>query len=187
MLQRITWNSEDPCFEGLPQVLASTCTPGWRKKQDSEKQCSDTLIAGGCLEEMASTESTARAKQVSSPLGWLGPSSPLHPSTHLCTQSGLSRRQRSRSGQRDGVQFPRRWTNPTIWFCHGSHGLLAKEIKAYLFLAQDRYRFLGLCVSRAWISSLTIAFILATPKLQHLSSYLLGNQPFSYQTNFLIN
>lgn len=125
------WTFGDLCFEGLPQVLALIHTLGWGKKQDSEKLCSDTHISRGCLEEVASTKSTARAQQVSSPTGWPGLFSPLHTSTRLCTQPGLSRR---RSSQRDGVQFPRRWTNLNIWFCYGSHGLFTKEIKAYLFL-----------------------------------------------------
>lgn len=84
-----------------------------------------------------------------------------------------------------GVRFPRRWTNLSIWFCHGSHGLFTKEIKACLFLVQDWYRFLRLYVSRAWMSSPTITFTVAAPKLQHPSLSLLGKQSSSYQTNFL--
>lgn len=133
---------------------------------------------GGCLEEVASTQSTARAKQLSSPMVWPGPSSPLS----LCTQPGLSQRERRRLGQRGGVLFPWRRLNSNIWFCCGSHGLFTKEIKAYLFLAQDR--FLWLC--RQSMDELSDHHIHCnhTKTSTHPSSSPLGKQSLSHQTDF---
>ena len=165
MLQRANVKSWGPLFWGCAPGADFNPRPRVKEEAGQQELCSDTLASGVRLEEVASTESWWWAR-------WDPPH--LHPSTCLCTQPGLSHRERRPSGQRDGVQFSRRWVNLNIWFCHGSHGLFTEEIKAYLFLAQDRYRFLRLYVSGAQMSSLTIALTVATPKRQHPSSSLLG-------------
>lgn len=97
-------------------------------------------MVGNCAWTLAHQGGAGRrwqvlARQLCSPCAGQDP--PLHPSTCLYTKSGLSHREGSCLGQRDGVWFPRRWTNSNIWFSGASHGLFTEEIKARLFLAED--------------------------------------------------
>lgn len=148
--------------------------PGKGKKQDSKKLCSGPYLSG--------CKSTARTKQpfgagqdnISTP-----PEHPLYPA-----QPSPSCRGRRREGQNDGVGFPRRWMDSNIWFYGSSHGLLTEEIKACLFLAQDRHRFLQLCVSRAQRSFLTAAFTTATPKPHCPHCPFWGKLSFRCQISF---
>lgn len=149
-------------------LTKSRSRPGRRKKQENEKPCSGFLPSQRCLEEVVAVRAQPGPKSFSG----LARTLPSHWAP-VCAPSLASPARRGGGGsQREGIQFLRRWIDSNIWFHHGSQGLLTEEIKVYLFLAQYWHSSLQLCVTRAWMSSLTAVFTVATPKLHHPSLFV---------------
>lgn len=126
--RRYTWNTaEDHCQILLWGFASGAAFNLYLRVKEEAGQWEAVLrhpAPDGCLEEKHQEPIRVSRTLLSSP-----------PSTWLCTQPGLSHWDGRRSSQRDAAHFPSRQTNLNVWFCPGSHALLAKEIKAYLFLA----------------------------------------------------
>lgn len=171
MLQRTNMKFRGSLFWGLVPGARFNPHPRVKEEANSEKLCSDTLVLLECLERVASIESTDRIKQLSSPTGLLGPSSLLHPSTCSCTQPCLSHNKRRCSGQRDEFGFPG-GRQTRISGSAMVHTVCSLKRSKHIYFWHKTDGFLRLHVSRARMSSLTTTFTSATPKIQHLSSFL---------------